>query len=236
MVPLDLAGTVAIVTGAGQGIGQSISVALGMEGARVVLVGRRGPPLEATAEMVRHAGGEAIVSVADVRHVQEVGTMVARTAETWGPPELLVNNAGYGYYGPITELPEERWEQMLAVNLSGVFHCVKAVLPYMQQARRGQILNVGSVLGTRGAFEKAAYCATKYGLHGFSEALQLECAPFGVRVMTICPGTTETRFAFETPTDRGPTFDPEEVARGAVHMLRAPLNVRPDKLLLYPLG
>lgn len=230
----SLRGQSVLLTGAGAGIGRCIAVALAAEGANLLLVGRREQPLVETASAVAAAGGRAQVHTADVRDAASVAAAVAAAESAFGPVDILINNAGYGYYGSITELPEERWDQMMDVNLKGPFLFTRAVLPSMYARGRGQLLHISSVLGTRGAAEKAAYCATKYGLNGFNDALHLECAPRGVRTMTLCPGTTATDFGLDTPTDRGPMLDPEEVARAAVHMLQAPWNVRPDRWMLYP--
>jgi NAD(P)-dependent dehydrogenase (short-subunit alcohol dehydrogenase family) len=232
----SLSGQSVILTGAGAGIGRCIAVALAEQAVNLFLIGRRVQPLEETAALVFAAAGRAEVYAGDVRDAAAVEAAVAAAQDAFGPVDILINNAGYGYYGPITELPEERWDQMMDVNLKGPFLFTRAVLPSMYERGRGQLLHISSVLGTRGAAEKAAYCASKYGLNGFNDALHLECAPKGVRTMTLCPGTTATDFGLDTPTDRGPMLDPEEVGRAAVTMLTAPWNVRPDRWMLYPQG
>lgn len=230
----SLQGKVAIVTGAGAGIGRAVAVELGRHGARVALAGRRQVPLEETAQEVVAAGGEALAIPTDVTVWDQVVALVRQVEDTWGPVDILVNNAGYGSYAPVVDMPEDEWDQMMAVNLKGVFLCSKAVLPSMQARRRGQILTIGSVLSTRVEAGKAGYVATKWGVLGFTDTLALECRPYNIRVSTLCPGSARTTFANQDPLKKGPTLDPYQIARSAVHVLSAPEDVLIDRLHMFP--
>jgi NAD(P)-dependent dehydrogenase (short-subunit alcohol dehydrogenase family) len=188
---MKLQGRVAIVTGAGSGIGQGIAQLFAQEGARVAVVGRTERALQ-TVEAIRRAGGAAEWLQTDVAVSAQVQSMVARTCEFFGPPDILVNNAAVQYEKPLWELPEGEFDQMLATNLRGYYLCAKHTIPLMIAHGGGCILNISSNLAFRGLPEFAGYACTKGGIVAMSRCLALECAPHRIRVNCICPGTTIT--------------------------------------------
>ncbi|MEO6462591.1 MAG: SDR family NAD(P)-dependent oxidoreductase [Candidatus Eisenbacteria bacterium] len=190
-----LAHQVALVTGASRGIGAGVALALARAGADVAIAARTVPDLEAVASRIEALGRRALVVPADVRDDRSVHVMVQSTLETFGRLDILVNNAGLGHFGPVDELTLEQFDEMLGVNLRGPFLCTRAVVPTMKRQGSGAILNIASVAGLVANPNLAGYNATKFGLMGLSEACMLELRHFGIKVSTICPGSTATDFA-----------------------------------------
>lgn len=184
----DLHGQVAIVTGAGTGIGTAIAKKLASAGATVALAGRRQSPLDDVATTLANSR----VFTVDVTEETKVTAMVGRVASDLGPPTILVNNAGAAQSMPFERTSLSLWNEMLAVNLTGAFLCARAVLPAMKAAKAGRIVNIASTAGLRGYDYVAAYCAAKHGLVGMTRALASEVAAHGITVNAVCPGFTET--------------------------------------------
>jgi 3-hydroxybutyrate dehydrogenase len=185
-----LVGRTAIVTGSTSGIGLGIAAALAAQGADVVLNGFGDP---AEIEAVRHGltetyGVRAEYSPADVSQPPEVRRMVVDATEALGAVDILVNNAGIQFVAPVEEFPDDRWDAILAINLSAAFHAIKAVVPGMKRRRWGRIINVASAHGLVGSAGKAAYVAAKHGIIGLTKAVALDHANSGITCNAICPG------------------------------------------------
>jgi short-subunit dehydrogenase len=187
----SLIGEVAIVTGASSGIGAATARELGRRGATAVLAARRMDALEAQAQAIRDAGGEALAIPTDVGDPTQVTRLVDRTTATFGRVDVLVNNAGASWSRPLASSPADEVIDLLEVNLLGAMLLTRAVLPGMLQRRRGAIISVGSLSG-RVAMEPL-YSATKYGLRGFSLALRRQLAGGGVSVSLVSPGNIRTQ-------------------------------------------
>jgi ketoreductase len=188
-----LAGKRCLVTGGGTGIGAGIALCLARAGADVAVLGRRRPPLQQTVAAVQATGVLACAVTADVTDAAAVSRAVARAVQKLGGLDILVNNAGVGGPNACAVPGPERWDTIVRTNLDGVFHTVRAALPYLPDA--GRILNISSVLGRFGVPGYTAYCASKHGVIGFSKALALELAPRQITVNAICPGWVETGMA-----------------------------------------
>ena len=200
----DLNGKVALVTGASSGIGRAAALALAANGARVAIDFHRN---EAGAEAARaeivKGGGSAIVVQADVTRASDVESLVERTVTEFGPIDILVNNAGSLVERlKILELTEERWDEVIDLNLKSAFLCSKAVACSMMERKTGAIINVSSIAGRNGgALGSIHYSAAKGGLITFTKGLAKELAPFGVRVNAVSPGVIDTPYheAFSSP-------------------------------------
>ena len=183
---------VSLVTGAGSGIGRAIAEKLAREGERVVVNDLEEASAEEVVAGIEESGGEATSAPGDVSDPEAVGRMVERARETFGPVEVLVNNAGYGQQKPFVELTVEDFDRMIGVHLRGTFLCTSAVLPGMLAAGRGVIVNVASQLGQIGGVELSHYSAAKAGIIGLTKSLAREVSAQGVRVNAVAPGPINT--------------------------------------------
>ncbi len=179
----------ALVTGAGQGIGEAIARQLLARGARVTVLGRRADPLR---KLVDEFPEQCRMELADVAQESEVKTAFAQAVSAQGAINILVNNAGQAQSAPFMKMDAALWQRMLAVNLTGTMLCMQQVLPAMAVAGYGRIVNVASTAGLAGYAYVAAYCAAKHGVVGLTRSLALEFATKGVTVNAVCPGYTET--------------------------------------------
>jgi NAD(P)-dependent dehydrogenase (short-subunit alcohol dehydrogenase family) len=212
--------TVALVTGSARGIGRGIALAFARAGADLALVDRAAG-LEAVADEVRALGRRAAVRPADVVREEEVRSAVEATLAEFGRIDVLVNNAGTLVLpGAILETTVEAWDTMMAVNARSVFLCSRAVLPGMLARGRGRIVNIGSVAGLRPLPDRAAYCASKHAVTGFTRALALDLRPHGIAVNAICPGAVDTPLTRRTrpDADRARWLGPGDVADVAVFL------------------
>ncbi|HTI52769.1 MAG TPA: SDR family oxidoreductase [Verrucomicrobiae bacterium] len=235
---MKLAGQVAIVTGAGRGIGRAIAAALAREGAAVVLAARSGPELDAVAREIEQAGGRALPVPTDARQEASVEALVRRTLAEWRQVDVLVNAAGVATFAPVTDSKLDDWDQMLAVNLRGAVLCCRAVLPAMIGRHRGTIISVGSVVTSRALAGSAAYTASKYGLLGFSRVLAEEMRPHGVRVGVLSAGATDTPLwdAMPGAPARDRMLRPAQVAEAALLMASLGPNATLEEVTLLPAG
>jgi NAD(P)-dependent dehydrogenase (short-subunit alcohol dehydrogenase family) len=191
---MELTGKTAIVTGGGRGIGEGISRVLAREGANVAVMGRHAHEVEGVARAIHESGGSALPIVADVTDWPSLESMAQAVTERFGGIDILVNNAGIE--GPprlLADLPAEQWDEVLGVNLKGVFLCCKAVFPAMAAQGRGRIINIGSIAGRRMTFFGSAdYTVSKYGVEGLTQHLAWELADRRITVNSICPGGVVT--------------------------------------------
>ena len=202
--PFDVTGKVALVTGASSGIGRDAAKALAANGARVAVnFHSNAAGAEATRAEIVAAGGAAITVKADVAKASDVQALVERTVNEFGPIDILVNNAGSLVERlKILDLTEERWDEVIDLNLKSAFLCCRAVVASMMERKTGAIVSVSSIAGrTGGALGSIHYSTAKGGLITFTKGLAKELAPFGIRVNAISPGVIDTRYheVFSTP-------------------------------------
>ena len=197
-----LEGRAALVTGASSGLGRATAVALARAGADVALVARSAADLGEAAEEVSETGRRALVLPADLADEKEALSTVERTVGEFGRVDVLVNAAGTDVPGTVEELDVEGWNLTLSVNLRAPFLLSKAVFPHMRGAGGGTIVNVSSVAGKKGWANASAYCASKFGLTGFTEALADEGKGYGIRAVVLYPGAMATNWGAFSPDER----------------------------------
>src|SRR6266542_5869856 len=192
--PMELAGSLAVVTGATAGIGRAVAFALGRAGARLAVCARTEAHVRATLGDLSAAGIDAVGMASDVSDPACVAAFAAFVTQQRGAPRILVNNAGIGRLRPLAELSLEDWDRTMAVNVRSLYLVTRAFLKGMQDAGGGTIVNVASLAGKNGIEGGTAYCASKHAVLGFSKALMLEVRKRGVRVVAVCPGSVATPF------------------------------------------
>jgi len=225
---------VAIVTGAGRGFGRAISLSLAREGVQVALVARTSSEIEAVAKEVRELGGDAISIPTDVSKKPDVMAMVGKTMERFGKVDILVNNAGVAGTSPIIEITEELWDRNIAVNLKGVFLCTQAVFGHMCDRGSGHIVNISSIAGRRPNARFGAYCASKFGVAGFTEVTAIEGRPHGVKATLIEPGPADTKMRRDFhKDDMSKLAKPEDVADLVMFVLNQSPKVYTPVLSLF---
>jgi NAD(P)-dependent dehydrogenase (short-subunit alcohol dehydrogenase family) len=233
---------VALITGAGRGIGRAIALAYAAEGARLALTARSVGELDDLVAHIRSAGGSAMALPADLSDGTVPRQLVGNVEKSLGPIEILVNNAGIGSSAgpsPVVDFSDAFWEQTLRVNLTAPYLLSKGVLPSMLARKWGRIIMIASINGKIGAFHGAAYAASKHGLLGFTRTLAMEVAKEGITVNAICPGPVHTVMndrrveydarrrgvAFDEQaaglTPLGRRLEPEEIAPLAVYLASA---------------
>jgi 3-oxoacyl-[acyl-carrier protein] reductase len=208
-----LAEQVAVVTGAGRGIGAAIAEKLASMGAMAVLCGRTHKLLDSTAEVISKAGGRAKTIPCDVTDVRSVEAAAKQVESEFNRVDILVNNAGIGGFGgPLHQMPPGSWDQVLNTNLRGVYYCIRAFGPMMIRARSGHIINISSLAGKNPLPNGAAYAASKWGLNGLSYSVAEELRGYNIRVEVICPGSVDTELSPHTGKDPRKMLLPEDVA------------------------
>ncbi|WP_110111669.1 3-ketoacyl-ACP reductase [Bacillus sp. CGMCC 1.16541] len=219
----SLKGKVALITGAGKGIGRSTALALAKEGVHIGLIARTEADLQSVVKEVEALGVKAAYATADVASMQEVEAAVASLKEELGSTDILVNNAGIAKFGKFLEVDPEDWKKIIDVNLMGVYYVTRAVLPQMIEKNSGDIINVSSTAGQKGAPVTSAYSASKFGVLGLTESLALEVRKHNIRVSALTPSTVATDLAIDQNlTDGNPekVMQPEDLAEFMVAQLK----------------
>jgi len=221
-----LAGKRAFVTGAASGIGRALALELARHGTHVWLLDVRRDALEETVDEVRRQGVDAEGIRCDLACSEQISRAVRDYREHWGELDLLVNNAGVAYYGPMERMTDEQWQWLFAVNVWAPVQLTRELLPLLLRQRRSHVLNMASIAGLVGGRRLAAYHTTKFAMVGFSESMRVEYATRGLGVTTVCPGLVQTKMIDNiatAPDGRGPKrppnwlcSSPELVAKKAI--------------------
>ncbi len=189
---MGLGGKVALVTGAGRGIGRACALRLAGDGATVVAAGRTAGPVVETVQQIQARGGEGKAIPADVSSAEDVARLFRELDQSFGRLDIVVNNAGVHLVADVERTSEEDWDRVLNVNLKGTFLVCRAAIPLLRRSGGGSIINIGSVLSMVGMRDRAAYCASKGGVLLLSRAMALDLAPDQIRVNCVCPGPVLT--------------------------------------------
>lgn len=212
MNPLE--GRIAVVTGAGRGIGRCIALTLAGAGARVALAARGEGQLKDVQAEISRDGGVAAVFRTDMASEADVVHLVQQTVERFGGLDIVVNNAGTGTFGPLEQMTVEQWDRMMAVNVRGPFLLCREALPHLRRSRHAFIVNISSVVGLRGYANQAGYGASKHALMGMTKTLAREVQGDGIRVHAVCPGSVDTDLIGDArpDLDRSILMQPQDVA------------------------
>jgi 3-oxoacyl-[acyl-carrier protein] reductase len=239
-----LADELALVTGASSGLGRATALALARAGANVALLARSASDLGAVADELGADGRRALPLACDLADGHELADAVRRARAEFGPVRVLVNAAATDAPGPVSELSVEAWDRVLAVNLRAVFLLCRLAVRDMVEAGRGTVVNVSSVAGKRGWANASAYCASKFALTGFTQALGAEVRPHGVRACIVYPGAMATHWGTWSPQERADereipdpreALPPETVAAFIAWIATAPAELVLDEAIVTPL-
>jgi NAD(P)-dependent dehydrogenase (short-subunit alcohol dehydrogenase family) len=233
---MELSGKVAVVTGGTKGIGRGIAEALVREGVNVCVSARSRSEIDETIGALGALGkGLATGIVCDVRIPSQIKSLFELTALELGGVDILVNNAGIGIFAPVEEMSPEDFRAVLETNLFGVFYCCHEVLPLMKKRGGGYIVNISSLAGVNPHPRMAAYNASKFGLNGFSEALMQEVRHDGIKVSYVMPGSVNTAFGGDTPSDKNSwQLQPSDIARVVIDLLHHNERSLPSRVEIRP--
>ena len=231
----NLTNKTALITGGSKGIGYGIAESLLRQGMKVAITSRSKEASEKAAAALKGIGkGEVLALEADVRNAASQQKAIDEILKKWGQLDVLVANAGIGYFGSIETLTTEDWQETIDTNLTGVFHSVRASLPALKKTK-GFIITIGSLAGANFFAGGSAYNASKFGLLGFSQALMLDVRNFGIRVSTIMPGSVSTNFNNHQPSHEDAwKIQPEDIGSLVVDLLRMNPRTLPSKIEVRP--
>jgi 3-oxoacyl-[acyl-carrier protein] reductase len=231
----NIANKVALITGGTKGIGYGVAESLMNENVNVAITGRtKASADEAAAKLNRIGKGKAIGFAADVRKLSDQQKAVDGVIKKWGQLDILVANAGIGYFSSIETLTEDQWQETIDTNLTGVFNSVKASLEAVKKAK-GYIITMASLAGINFFAGATAYNASKFGLVGFTQALMLDIRNYGVKVTTILPGSVATNFNNNQPSERDAwKIQPEDIGQIVVDLLKMNPRTLPSKIEVRP--
>jgi len=230
-----LAGQVAVITGAGSGIGAAIARKMGRMGAVAVVCGRTRDTLQSTATAISQAGAQAEVIECDVTNLASVESLAKRVDSRFGRIDILVNNAGIGGSGgPLHQLSPETWDRVLNTNLRGVYYCIRSFAPLMIRANRGHIVNISSLAGKNPLPNGAAYSASKWGLNGLSYSVAEELRVHSIRVSVVCPGSVQTEFSPHSAKNSAKMLQPDDVAHVVAMLVTQAPQSFASEILLRP--
>lgn len=228
---MQLKDKVALITGGGRGIGRAIAMGYAAEGAKVIITARSQDQLDEVTHGISVQGGDVFAVQADIRNRDEVEDLVQQTIAKYGQIDILVNNAGINPRGFFLDTTDAEWDEVWKINVMGVVHCCRAVLPIMQRQGRGNIINIGSGMGQVGHANLSIYCASKAALHGLTQAIAEEVWEDGIIANVLIPGPVKTELSrpvwegdkiFRAQSD--PWKDPEKVVASALFLATQPTD------------
>lgn len=231
-----LKGQTAIVTGASRGIGKEIAVKLAQKGMKLTLIGSSEEIHQSAEDIISMGFSEVLPIQADISDEAQVKAAVENTLKTYKQLDLLVNNAGMGFFKQVEETTLDEWKKVFEVNVQGVFLGSRAVPPHMKERKSGSIITISSDVARYTIPNGSAYTATKYAVQGFSGSLAQEVREYGIRVGTINPGMVDTFFAESKQglEEKKDWLKVEDIANAVVYMASAPKHMLIDEIVLHP--
>lgn len=225
---------VALVTGAGRGIGRALALALARRGARVFLAARTREQINAVESEIKADGGQARAVAGDVADEGNVAQLFQMIQDEAGRLDVLINNAGIGSFGPLADIETADFDRVIAVNLRGTFLCSKYALRMMQPVNRGSVINIASVVGFKGYPDQGAYTASKHGIMGLTKTLAVEAQEHGIRVSAVLPGGVDTDLIGDArpDIDRSTLLKSEDIADTVLFLLSLPPRAAIDEIYI----
>ncbi|MFK8008519.1 MAG: SDR family oxidoreductase [Saprospiraceae bacterium] len=225
----------AYITGGSKGIGLGIAKAMLAEGMKVAITGRNSEALNSAREELSKIGkGEILAIESDVRNFESEKKAIEQVLEKWGTLDVVIANAGVGKFSSIEEMSLEDWNSVIDINLTGVFHTVKASIPAMKESK-GYIMTIASLAGTNFFKNGSAYNASKFGLVGFTQAVMLDLRQYGIKVTTIMPGSVSTYFNGRVPSEAEAwKIQPEDIGQMVMDLLKMNPRTLPSKVEVRP--
>lgn len=233
---MKLTGKIVWITGSSRGIGEATAKALAAKGAKVIISGRNEDDVLRVTGDINSDGDSALAVQCDVRKNNDIVNLVEQVKETWGPIDILINNAGIGIFKKVVDLSEEDWDDMMDSNFKSAFLCTKAVLPDMLERKSGKIINIVSVAGKQAFVNSGGYSASKFGVRGFTDVLRMETRDFGIQVTSVYPGATSTDIWGDADVDHSIMIRQDDVAQAIVSVCEAGPSAHIEELVLRPQG
>lgn len=224
------------ITGSGRGIGAATAIQIAARGAQVVVSARTEKELQKIADHIQLHYGRALPMPCDVTIAAQIQALVQKVKSEWGAIDILINNAGIGTFKKIILTSEGEWDGMMQTNLKSAFLCCQAVLPDMMERGSGHIVNIVSVAGKQPFYNSGAYCASKYGLQGFTEVLRLEMRKYHIRVTAVFPGAVDTSIWGSSNVDRSRMMKPDQIAKIIAETCDNPSEFTHEEVVVRPIG
>lgn len=230
---MDLTGKVAYITGGSKGIGYSVAAALLERGMKVAISGRNDLAVQSAVKTLGFEG--AVLGVqSDVGSYEDENTAIQTILKTWGKLDVVLANAGVGYFAPVDEMTIDSWNQMISTNLTGAFYTLKASVEALKDSK-GYYITLASLAGTNFFASGAGYNATKFGVVGFTQAVMLDLRKYGIKVSTIMPGSVATHFNGNEPSEKDAwKIQPEDIGKLVVDLLQMNPRTLPSKIEVRP--
>ena len=235
---MSFKGKTIILTGASKGIGRALALNLAKQGAHLSLVARSKDELKAVQAECKEAGAKCLAFIGSVSNEKLANKAVADTIEAFGQVDFMINNAGYGIFGPTDTYSAEAWSDVYDTNVKGTFLFSKAALPYMKAAGHGHIINIASDVAKRVFDGGALYCSSKFAQDAFSGALRKEVRKFGIKVSVVYSGLVDTMFHARPQGDEHHKdwLKPEDMSDSIIYIMNQPKHVVIDELMIHPLS